>query len=184
MQFGNNLSIVQVPDTSSFVSFDCGVDEMDHFIHSGLELSVKNNFCRLYSVNMNDTPVALFSLTFDSLYLDQDDKTDLQLLKGDGITSDYSDTFWSKRHYPALEISYLAVSTNMRNKGLGSFLIEEIALMAIKQKTGGCQFLTVEAIANGDEGYSAVGFYSKQNFTACEYPNPAKATRRMFRPLY
>lgn len=184
MLCGSNLRIVQVPDTSSFDDFSCGVDEMDDFIHSGLELSVKNSFCRLYSVIMNDTPVALFALTFDSLYLDQEDKSDLQLLQGCGISTSYSDTFWSKRHYPALEISYLAVTTNMRNKGLGSFLIEEIAQMAIQQKIGGCQFLTVEALSRSSENYSAVGFYNKQNFIACEYPNPTKATRRMFKPIY
>lgn len=186
MRFGSDsfsdLRITQVNDTSCFVDFYCGIDEMDDFIHNGLALSVSNNFCKLYKVANTDKVIALFALTFDSLYLDYEDKEDLQLFYE--VSDNYSDVFWNKRHYPALEISYLAVSLDMREKGLGSFLIEEIAYKARSQTIAGCQFLTVEALSRSQAGnYSAVGFYSRLGFSPCEYPNPSKSTLRLFKPL-
>lgn len=188
--YGNNYSeiirIQQVGSADCFKSFFCGVNVMDDFIHNGLDLSVKNNYCKLYRVSLLDKAVALFALTFDSLYLDTDDKEDLIQFNTLNLSKDYSETFWSKRHYPAMEISYLAVAKDCRGSGLGSLLVAEIARRVISQTLGGCQFLTVEALACNKWGSdnNAVGFYLKQNFIPCEYPNPAKSTLRMFRPLY
>lgn len=189
MQSGNNqwteVIISYTDNISDFSDFECGIEKMDRFIHNGLEFSVKNNYCKLYKVSSESIVIALFALTFDSLYLDSADKEELQDTSGISLSADYSDTFWSKHHYPALEISYLAVSKDYRNTGLGAFLIEEIARVAAQQSLGGCQFLTVEALCHSEEqNYNAVGFYYKQDFIACEYPNPNKDTLRMFRPLY
>lgn len=50
--FGNNLSgrlrVQRVGSADCFSSFECGVDAMDEFIHSKLDLSVQNNYCKLY----------------------------------------------------------------------------------------------------------------------------------------
>lgn len=182
--FGEELRISLVTNTIDFAKFHCGVDEMDDFIHYSLIHSVTNNFCKLYKVTTHEQVVALFALTFDSLYLDTDDKEDLKRFSGISISQSYSETFWNKHHYPALEISYLAVLKEMQGQKLGAFLIDLIAEKATTQTLAGCQFLTVEALAGHQPTYNAVGFYLKQNFTPCEYPNPAKGTLRMFRPLY
>lgn len=188
MQSGNDyrqvVRITQVDSTKSFISFSCGVDDMDSFIHKELQLSVRNGFCRLYRVTMDGSVVALFALTFDSLYLDYEDKQDLMQLSNINIGRYYSETFWNKHHYPALEISYFAVAKSMHHRGLGAFLIETISHKAATQSFAGCQFLTVEALINRQTSYNAVGFYQKQNFRPCEYLNPLKGTLRMFRPLY
>ena len=92
------------------------------------------------------------------------------------------DVFLNKSHYPALEIAYLAVAKNLRYKGLGRIIIESIVQKAQEQELAGCQFLTVEALNTNE--YSAVGFYNKCNFSACELPDPNKGTLRMFRTLY
>ena len=62
--------------------------------------------------------------------------------------------------------------------------MQQIVQMASSQRLAGCMFLTVEALTDRRSSYSATGFYHKLNFTVCEYPNPAKGTIRMFRPLY
>ena len=56
----------------SFKYFNCGIKAMDDFIHSGLASSIRNHYCNLYSVTLNDEVVAMFSLSFDSLELDLD----------------------------------------------------------------------------------------------------------------
>ena len=180
------LVIEHVDDTSAFHNFYCGVSSMDQFIHGALEQSVKNHFCQLYSVTIDGEVVALFSLTFDSLTLDFDDKEELQITGSVHVPELYEEVFWDKQHYPALEISYLAVREDFRCRGLGKEIIEIIADKAASQQIGGCQFLTVEAYRehSPESSYSAIGFYHKVNFAPCEYPNPYNDTLRMFRPLY
>ena len=188
MQRGSSLQaeivLSRADRFDDFSSFHCGVKEMDSFIHNGLQQSVDNHFCTLYKATIAREIVALFALSCDSLYLDSDDKEDLKAISGDYMVDDYADVFWNKHHYPAIEIAYLAVSEKMRGKQIGAFIVEQIVEMASSQTLAGCMFLTVEALTDRQSSYNAVGFYYKQHFTACEYPNPAKSTLRMFRPLY
>lgn len=180
------LVIELVNDTADFRDFDCGIDEMDIFIHNGLDKSVASNFCKLYKVTNDGALVALFALSFDSLYLEPDDKEELRSFETLSVDSSYQDTFWSKHHYPALEIAYIAVRKDLRGMKIGSSLINAIALKASEQKFAGCQFLTVEALTKvpSNTDYSAVNFYSRNHFQLCEYPDPTKDTVRMFRPLF
>jgi GNAT superfamily N-acetyltransferase len=185
--FEKNLLIEHVSDATVFKEFRFGIKKMDDFIHEGLDLSVKNNFCKLYKVSRDEEIVALFALSFDSLILDYEDKTELKQTESVGVDSRYEEVFWSKRHYPALEIAYLAVREDLRGSDIGSFLINSIAEMAAGQKLAGCQFLTVEALSKAKEkeqDYSATAFYYKNHFESCELPNSTKDTMRMYRPLY
>ena len=185
--FEKNLLIEHVSDATVFKEFRCGIKKMDDFIHEGLDLSVKNNFCKLYKVTRNGEIVALFALSFDSLILDYEDKTELKETDSLGVDSQYEEVFWSKRHYPALEIAYLAVRKDLRGSDIGSFLINSIAEMAATQTLAGCQFLTVEALSKAKEreqDYSATAFYYKNHFESCELPNASKDTLRMYRALY
>ena len=87
-----------------------------------------------------------------------------------------------KKHYPALEISYLAVDKKYQKQGIGEYIVEQIVWKAQAQSFAGCQFITVEALKLKD--YSAVAFYDKCHFSSCEYPKPNKDTLRMFRTLF
>ena len=159
---------------------------MDDFIHSGLANSVRNHYCNLYSVTLDNEIVAMFSLSFDSLELDLDSLEEIldnqSSSNKPNLSSNYVDTFLNKHHYPALEISYLAVKENYRRKGIGKAVVDSIAEMAQRQKTAGCMFLTVEAYI--EEDYSAVPFYNACHFEPCEYKKPDKETLRMFRTLF
>ena len=64
-------------DAGSLRNFRCGVTEMDGFIQNGLRWSVEHHFCQVYVVKDNDIIVALFALSFDSLEIDAEDKTDI-----------------------------------------------------------------------------------------------------------
>lgn len=180
-----HLDIRPLDDLDVLSDFNCGVEKMDTFIHSGLRQSVDNSYCKVYGVyNSDNLLVAFFALSFDSLQLDADDADDLQQgWSGTSIpdlSTEYIDTFWSKVRYPAIEIAYLAVAEEHRNKNIGRSLVESIANMARNQKMAGCQFLTVDALATKD--YSAVGFYSKCHFAPAE-PVPVRDTMRMYYTL-
>lgn len=180
------LDISKLDDVRCLTGFRCGIAEMDVFIQEGLGVSVSHHYCRAYKVRLGVHVIALFALSFDSLNLDIDDKSDM--IAGYGISQpplladDYKDIFFNKPHYPALEITYLAVDETFSRNGLGRIIVEAIMEKAQRQDLAGCQFLTVEALHTKD--YSAVGFYEKCGFSPCEYPNPNKDTLRMFRTLY
>lgn len=182
----NSLTIRILDDVSQLDDFNCGIKAMDDFIHSGLANSVRNHYCNLYSVTLDNEIVAMFSLSFDSLELDLDSLEEIldnqSSSNKPNLSSNYVDTFLSKHHYPALEISYLAVKENYRRKGIGKAVVDSIAEMAQRQKTAGCMFLTVEAYI--EEDYSAVPFYNACHFEPCEYKKPDKETLRMFRTLF
>lgn len=184
-----DLVIAELKDTSVLRDFYCGVEPMDQFIHDGLQLSITNHYCCAYTVKLGEAGEAvdaIFALNFDSLDLDMDDKD--EMMDGSSsadkplLTDDYKEIFLNKLHYPALEISYLAVRQDSQKSGLGCTIIEFIIKRAQEQAFAGCQFLTVEALATSS--YSSVGFYGGCHFSPCEYPNPNKGTLRMYRTLY
>lgn len=180
------MVIEALNDYESLSSFCSGVEAMDQFIREVFRLSVENHYCTAYQVKIAGELVALFALSFDSLDLDCDDKEELiTQTSATGIPNvdfDYEETFYSKPHYPALDIAYLAVQKGWHGQHIGKFLIAQIAERARTQTFAGCQFLTVEALATKD--YSAVGFYERCGFAPCEIKKPNKDTLRMYLTLY
>lgn len=186
MDVRSDIVIKCVDTLDGLTDFYCGVPAMDKFIHEGQAQSVAHHYCQLYTASVEEQIIALFALSFDSVNLDADDKQEIS--EGMSTTGtpdiqfDYEDTFYSKLRYPALDIAYLAVKKEFRNKHIGEFLINIIKQRAKTQTFAGCQFLTVEAYkANG---YSAVPFYEKCGFAPNEFPNPNKDTLRMFYTLF
>ena len=180
------LRIRPLEDFHCLDTFCSGVESMDIFIRGDFRLSVENHYCRAYIVKHREEIVGLFALSFDSLDLDSDDKEELvsgmSLTATPNIDYNYQETFYAKPRYPALDIAYLAVQEKWRGKGVGHYLILQIADQTRTQNFAGCQFLTVEALATKE--YSAVGFYERCGFTRNELRNPNKDTLRMFRTLY
>lgn len=180
------FNIASLSDMQCLKGFRCGFHEMDAFIQEGLYVSAQHHYCQIYTVRLADEIIALLALSFDSLNLDLADKDDMMqgfsIANPPRLADDYKDIFFHKSHYPAIEITYLAVHEKYSNQGWGSLIVEAIAEKAETQSLAGCQFLTVEAWST--KKYSAVGFYEKCGFSACAYPNPNKDTLRMFRTLY
>lgn len=180
-----DLRIEALHSAEVLSDFECGIEPMDRFIHSNLEFSVRNNFCKLYAVRtIQHELVAMFALCFDSLRLDSDDKEDLQLSYAGTTTPqidcEYDDTFWCKAHYPALEIAYLAVDKRYQKLHIGKDIVEAIVDKAKSQTLAGCQFVTVEAYCTKE--YSAVDFYTKCGFANADIV-PIYDTVRMYRNL-
>jgi len=186
MELIGKLHVERIHTVDCLNEFYCGIESMDRFIHGPFAMSIRNHFCNAYVVkDSKDEILAMFALSFDSIDLDADDVSDLQSgVSSTGvpnIETQYEETFYCKRRYPALDIAYLAVNRKVQHKGLGSAIIEIIAKKAIEQDLAGCQFLSVEALATKE--YNAVGFYLKCGFIPNELPNPNKDTRRMFKTL-
>lgn len=187
MQSGNRhqLHFERVEDASIFSEFNCGLDVMDRFIHSGLQWCIDYHYCVVYAVKESKDIVGIVALGCDKLELDTTDKEELQMgfFPKPEIDFNYRDTFWAKSSYPAIEITYLAVRKDKRHLGIGEYIIEAVGQRALDTRfnLAGCQFLTVEAYSRGDA--SAVAFYSHCDFIAAEEPNPNKETLRMYKTI-
>ena len=180
------LIVAHLSNIEELNGFSCGVEQMDNFVQNGgLAQSLLNNYCQAFTVrNEADVVVAFFALAFDSLRLDADDREDL--LNGWAETStpqptaEYIETFWSKVHYPALEIAYLAVDKRYQGQHIGKYIIQCIEHKAHTQELAGCQFLTVGALVTKE--YSAVGFYRACDFAKLDVV-PTNDVLRMYHNL-
>lgn len=76
--------------------------------------------------------------------------------------------------YPTLEIDYLAVRSDLRDKGIGTEIIAHLSETAHVKK---CYFLTVDAYHT--KGYTAIPFYEKQGFFALQEYSEEYDTLRM-----
>lgn len=187
MQSGSNLDLFfeRIENVSVLEGFNCGLDVMDRFIHSGLQWCMDYHYCVVYAIKNTENIVAIVALGCDKLELSSDDKEELQtgIFPTPEINYNYQGTFWAKSSYPAIEIVYLAVRKDKRHLGIGEYIIEAIAQRALDSRfnMAGCQFLTVEAYNKGND--SAVGFYNRCDFIAAELPNPNKETLRMYKTI-
>lgn len=162
------LIIEQIQDFAELQLFESGNQQMDDFIHTYLGECDASHYCQTYAVRTfnNQKVLAIFSLAFDSVKLDEDDFDDMRIgAAGTGkpsVDDWFRDRFEEKAIYPALEIAYLAVSKDSQHQHLGSEILAQIEYMAKSQKMAGCVFLTVNALHTKD--YSAVSFYEKNSF--------------------
>lgn len=180
------MKICKIRDIDELKTFQCGIPEMDNFIHNELAYSVEGHYCVPYALKDGKEIIAFYALGYDSLVFPADYFDDfLHGYASSGrpdIPPRYWSTFKNKQHYPAMGISYFAVSATYQRQHIGSALLEDI-LSRIRQKNdAGCQFVVVDALVT--DCYSAIGFYAKVGFTVCEDKKPYKDCVRMYRVLY
>lgn len=188
MLSGNNeeeyldLVFERIDDASVLSNFYCGIDEMDEFIHNKLQDYLKETGCDTYTIKQGDDIVAMLSLGEDTLSLDDDDKDDMisGFVPKPNIALDNKD-FFSEKDFPAIEITYLAVKKEKREQGIGEYIISQVE-NKVQRDNPECEFITVEAYKTKD--YSAVGFYSKCDFSPAEQPLSYKDTLRMYKVLH
>lgn len=129
--------------------------------------------------------MAIFALSNDSIDLGTDDFEDMRTgAAGTSLPAmdePFRQHFEEKYTYPALEITYLAVSKQYQRKDIGTAIIGEIAQLAREQNLFGCIFLTVKALHT--KTYSAKAFYEKNDFALLS-PTPSFDTWPMYRTLW
>lgn len=179
--------VENLEDFDELMNFQCGEAQMDEFIHGNLKECSINHYCKTYCVRCvaNNEIAAIFSLSFDSVDIDHDDFDDMRIgaagTDKPQVTESFRERFEEKYTYPALEITYLAVSQKYQGKNIGANIIENVCDMARKQSLGGCLFITVLALHKN--GYSAVPFYEKCHF-AKQTPLPKADVWPMYKTLW
>lgn len=157
-------------------SFECGIKEMDHFIHHRLAEFLVDHKNQLFVVrDIQNDIVAMFVLSEGYFFDDSETFEDMPAYgKPFAILDKVSGTTKFTKRYATVEIEYLAVSKELQGTHIGTSIIQAIANLAKSQNT---QFVTVDAYCTMD--YSAVPFYQKCNFKILENQDRTYDTVRM-----
>ena len=169
------LRFAEEKSADKLKGFECGVQEMDDFIHDVLDDFLKNDLRYQLNVVIDDERgiVAMFVIS-TGIFVDVGNEfKDIPFGKPWGYIDDDL-PIQSGIMYPSLEIDYLAVRKDLRDCGYGSRIIEEISTRA---KSKNYFFLTVGAYHT--QGYSAIPFYEKQGFFALQDYSEDYDTLRM-----
>ncbi len=157
-------------------SFECGIKEMDQFIHHHLSEFLVDHKNQLFVVrDMQNAVVAMFVLSEGFFFDDSEAFEDMPAYgKPFAILDKVTGTTKFTKRYSTVEIEYLAVSKELRGTRIGTSIIQAIANLAKSQST---QFVTVDAYCTMN--YSAVPFYQKCNFKILENQDRTYDTVRM-----
>lgn len=157
----HNLDYERTDDMSVLSDFYCGIDEMDSYIHNHLQTKVNSDGkLESYIVRENNEIVAMTAIKEDKL----------RVKKSDGNMFEID----------CLEIEYLAVKKELRQKGIGETIIQWIYDKA-KTEHADSRYLSVLAYVDMDYGYSAVPFYEKCQFHARKKKHEIAEAVRMTR---
>ena len=151
------------PSAEILNGFECGVQKMDSFIRESLDAFLRNDPRYTFFIAKEGQDIVAMFVISSGMFVDHDGEfDDLPFGKPWGyIGEDLK--MHSGMMYPTLELDYLAVRKDFREKGYGTEIIEELARIA---RIKGCFFLTVDAYH--DDEYSAIPFYEKRGFFALQ----------------
>lgn len=162
------LIFERVTDASILSNFSCGIDSMDDFIHSELQDYLWMGSCQMYVIRDGEDIVAMYCLDQHNLCLSEVVKEKMQ----DGTkpspqdAPDADSPYWFKPFFDAVEITYLAVSSERQHQHIGSFIVERIMEQVAQNPDIHCDFVTVRALKHDD--YTAVPFYRNCGFYPAE----------------
>lgn len=162
------LVFERVTDTGILSGFTCGIDSMDDFIHHELQDYIWMGNCQLYVIREEEEIVAMFCLDNHNLCLSEVVKEKMQegLKPSPQNAPDADSPYWFKPFFDAVEITYLAVSSERQHQHIGSFIIERIMDKLAHDSDVHCDFVTVRALKH--DNYTAVPFYLNCGFYPAE----------------
>lgn len=161
--------------TEILKDFECGIPVLDDFIHGSLASFLeRDKRYSLWVLKDDSLEIIAMVVTSNSIFIDSEGEfKDIPAGKPWAyFDNDYQ--IHSGTMYPTLEIDYLAVSKDLRNKGYVTDIIHHLERQALQR---GCYFLTVDAYH--DKTYSAVPFYEKRGFFALQEYSEDYETLRM-----
>ncbi|MBQ4284968.1 MAG: GNAT family N-acetyltransferase [Bacteroidales bacterium] len=137
MSEGNDIVIERAFDIEALSLFNCGVREIDQLIHKkqgGLLSFICEVPCEFYIIRKDESPIALFVLSNRTITVKDE-------------------------RYNSLEIDFIAVREDWRNKGIGTAILN---IAEQNAREADFSFMTTAAFIN--KRYDASGFYEKCGF--------------------
>lgn len=146
----------------SSIKFDCGDDDLNDFLLKDSFHNIELSLSKIYLCLYRDSVVAFFSLSADSIELDEK----LEIVY---------------KTYPAIKIGRLAVHKDFQRRGIGSILIDWIVGFCLElRKAIGIRFISVDAYNREN----TLSFYNDNLFEALQpEENEDKRNMPMYRDL-
>ena len=148
----NIYKLVRLEPDYSFGPFDCGVKDLNSFLMDDAKSYSARLIAVTYILESDEQIVAFFSLSNDRIALDDSDKATWRRIKH---------LFPHSKHrsdYPAVKLCRLGVSTEYRNRHIGTGILDFIKKTFITDNRTGCAFITVDALPSAVEFYRSNGF--------------------------
>ena len=124
------------------IKFDSGDIDLNEFLYEESIDYCKSNLAVIYLIFYEDHLIAYFSLSSDSVKINQ--KLDIKL-----------------RYYPSMKIGRLAVDKKYQSHGIGRWIIWLIVGLTLNVRMShGIRYISVDAYNNED----TLNFYSKNKF--------------------
>lgn len=167
----SRFSLKRLQFDTTIKPFASSDSDLNKFLLDDAKNYYKDLMAVTYLVEAEISTVAYFSLFNDKV-----------------TRSDNSVPFWNRlnrrianekrrKHYPAVKIGRLAVSSDFENLGMGSNIIELIKFWFTSNNRTGCRFITVDAYR------AALSFYQKNNFHFLTDTDKYDLTRLMYYDL-
>lgn len=159
-----DLLFERATNLAALGSFECGVSIVDEIIHEVLPTALSTN--DLFLVKEKKEVVALYCLQKGSMSLFLSDSAKGHMKEGSKPKPhraiEEGPAYWERFFYDSVELTLLAVKKGLRNRHIGSFVIEHILETLANDSGCGQELLVVRAL--NMEGYSAIPFYRKCDF--------------------
>jgi len=170
-----DCDFVRLSSSSDILSFACGNDDLDEFLHQDAEGHLEHLLAVTYLFQDSEGTVAFYSVQNDKItYDDLPSKSQWRRLqeKEAGIPH-------PKRHYksfPSVKIGRLGVAERCKRQGIGTQVLQWIKMTFVHENKTGCRFITIDAY-NTDE---AIAFYQSNGFKFLTPEDAAEDTRLMY----
>jgi GNAT superfamily N-acetyltransferase len=172
------LSTIKLEPDITIKPFNCGDTDLDSFLYDDA-LNYYNDFLGVtYLIEYNKKTAAYFCLFTDKIVFDFAGKDDPKR-KWWQIFNKKNKIHFKKhrKNYPALKIGRLAVNTEFKGCGLGSYILKAVISMMVATRDIGCRFITVDAYRD------ALAFYVKNGFDFLSLEDEIDDTRLMYYDL-
>lgn len=165
-------------DLEQIKPFDCGENDLNDFLFNEAAIHQKHFGLVTYLLETDSETIAYYSLSNDSLKIDDKENFKEELSEID-IHTNYFEFFFEQDTYPAVKIGRLAVTKNYQSKGIGQFIIDYLIESFRTNNKAGCQFITVDAINQP----RVLSFYDRNKFIPLTVADCNKHSRQMYLPL-
>ncbi len=146
------LRVVRLSPDYEFKPFDCGNDDLNEFLFNDSKDYLKALLAVTYIIETEDDTVAYFSVSNDKITTMETRKSLWRKIKSK------FDHRKHRRDYPAVKVARLAVNKKYQNSYVGTYIMDFIKQMFVKNNRTGCAFITVDALQE------ALNFYIKNGF--------------------
>lgn len=152
--------------------FTCGSADLDEFYHKDSILWGKQLISVTYAVRKNNKILAFFSLSNDSIRLEQAPSKNAFFKRVLSLVPHNK----RLKSMPAVKLGRLASHTESQSTGIGSEVLDYLKMWFTSNNKTGCRFIVVDAYNNA----RTIKFYEKNHFKFMSESDDNENTRLMY----